>query len=55
MRDSRTGGDRRCGASVPVRAGAPWNVFGNGSGAGAGCAAAAEFGAGLERQIIPTY
>ena len=55
MRDSRTGGDRRCGASVPVRAGAPWNVFGNGSGAGAGRAAAAEFGAGLERLIIPTY
>lgn len=36
MRDSRTGRDHRCSASVHARAGAPWNAFGNESGAGAG-------------------
>jgi hypothetical protein len=46
MRDSRSGGDHPCGASVPARAGAPWNAFGNGSGAGAGCVPAAEVRAG---------
>jgi len=45
MKDSRTWGDRRCGASVHARAGGPWNVSGNGSGAGGGCARAVDSGA----------
>lgn len=45
MKDSRTWGDRRCGASVHAHAGAPWNVSGNGSGAGGGCARAVDGGA----------
>jgi len=45
MRDSRTGGDHHCGASVHARAGAPWNVSGNGSGAGGGRARAVEISA----------
>jgi hypothetical protein len=36
MKDSRTSRDRRCGASVQTRAGAPWNASGNANGAGAG-------------------
>jgi hypothetical protein len=35
MKDSRASRDRRSGASVRMRAGAPWNASGNESGAGA--------------------
>jgi len=35
MKDSRASRDRRCGASVPTRAGALWNASGSGNGAGA--------------------
>jgi hypothetical protein len=45
MQDSRTGRDRRCGASVQALAGAPWNVSGNGSGAGAAGVRAVDSGA----------
>jgi len=46
MRDSPTSSGRHSGASVPAPAGAPWNVFGNGSGAGSRCARAVDIGAG---------
>jgi hypothetical protein len=55
MKDSHTWGDRSCGASVHARAGAPWNVSGNGSGAGGGCAARLTAAPIPERKIIPTY
>jgi hypothetical protein len=51
MKDSSTGHDRRYGASVPARAGAPWSVSGNGSDAGAAVSSRAV----PEQQIIPTY
>jgi len=53
MMDSRTSRDHRCSASVPARAGAPWNASGNGSGAGAGPAPAGDLITGPEASDNP--
>ncbi len=55
MQDSITSHGRRCSASVPTRAGAPWNASGGGSGAGGCVYCGGEKGAGTEPQIRRTY